>query len=719
MSTLRSGVFSNLACRVNRIVLLVLFVSTSVIQELESTSSQNEAGWPWSQAFIRYTGSMGKHSDIKDLNLSTVVMHGNQVYERHEWQKQGLWSLQGTLGEVIRIGCRMVNGTKHEKANQISVSTSPTDRNEEVCNNPSKLDCWYNFTLVQTVKVVCLWYHGNIGLTFKFKIDVTITETQTQTTIPKMEPKIYEVGPYVIRNTGQQQLLFNPEWSLKRVELLMQTNISEIQPACSSFLKTSFEGWTTWLQKQVHFRGRMQRDLTGILGTGLGVLNEIDSEILMNRLATATSDLTKLDQPLRSSLLALGTSQWQISRVLPSWEKVADQDHELIIKALNVAQDNVSLALSCIQAQLWMQSTVALVIREGSEGAFPIEIRKIVWDNANNLERKLQSWWTLVNFTYDPTTEMATAFVLTIRNAIIYTIHPIIALGLNNEGAVLYPSEHRAWARMMNGKWQTVNLESCATREQQGFICESNTIDAQDICLDTEQSICHFEIHPDTSQETVLVYIGLGCVCLRTACASVEIDDNNVILSTKNHSNFCICSFVKIVGCDFLYVAPVTSHQLIRSNYTIYHKLSPTHIGMNLTLVRQLMKHQDLTKILKEIQKNGEKTLVTVYHDIKEISKVLRRVKQDATHHWWDALLGWSPTATGILNTLCHPIIVILILVGVSLVLSVGVLVWNWRMLKRIAALTSLVKVYGNVMRDTYREGRAVKSDWEKEKYQY
>ncbi|RMB99905.1 hypothetical protein DUI87_23312 [Hirundo rustica rustica] len=411
----------------------------------------------------------------------------------------------------------MINGTNYEKAIQISVSTSPADYHREICDRLSTSDCWYNFTLVQTVNVICLWGRGNKGLTFKFKITTTpiattkSTITQAQTTPPKIEHKIYEIGPYVIRNTGQQQLLFNPEWSLKRIEVLMQTNISEIQPACSSFLRTSSEGWTTRLQKQVHFRGRMRRDLTGILGTGLGVLNGIDSEILMNKLATATNDLVKLRQPLQSSLLALGTSQWEISKILPKWKEAEDQDHKLIINALNIAQNNVSLALSCIQAQLWIQSIVALVVREGNEGTFPIEIRKIVWDNASNLERKLQSWWTLVNFTYDPTTEIATTFVLTIRNATIYNIHPIIALGLNHEKTVLYPSEHRAWARIMNEKWQTVNLESCVTREQQGFICDTNMIDAQDICLDTEQNICHFEIHPDTSQKTMLVYIGLGC----------------------------------------------------------------------------------------------------------------------------------------------------------------------------------------------------------------
>ncbi|KAI6074133.1 putative protein LOC106043945 isoform X1 [Aix galericulata] len=86
----------------------------------------------------------------------------------------------------------------------------------------------------------------------------------------------------------------------------------------------------------------------------------------------------------------------------------------------------------------------------------------------------------------------------------------------------------------IDGEW-----ESCVTLEQ-GFICESNTIDAQDVCFDTEQ---------------------------------------------------------------------VVSHQLIKSNSTMYHKLLPTPIGMNLTLAKQLIKHQDLIKILKGIQENGDKTL--------------------------------------------------------------------------------------------------------------
>lgn len=97
----------------------------------------------------------------------------------------------------------------------------------------------------------------------------------------------------------------------------------------------------------------------------------------------------------------------------------------------------------------------------------------------------------------------------------VYIIYQTIALGLNHNGAALYPIEHRVQARQKGNKWQTVEVNACIMREQQGFICESNTIKAQDICLDTEQNLCHFVTHPHENPETILVYIGKGCVYMK------------------------------------------------------------------------------------------------------------------------------------------------------------------------------------------------------------
>ena len=124
-----------------------------------------------------------------------------------------------------------------------------------------------------------------------------------------------------------------------------------------------------------------------------------------------------------------------------------------MVTALDATQIITSVALSCIQFQLWVQSTVAAIVKEGEGGTLSTEIRKVTWDNTTKFEREFQSWWHLVNFTYNPTNSKATAFVLTIRNASVYTIYPIIALGLNHHGTVLYPLEHRVWAQQNGNKW--------------------------------------------------------------------------------------------------------------------------------------------------------------------------------------------------------------------------------------------------------------------------
>ena len=78
---------------------------------------------------------------------------------------------------------------------------------------------------------------------------------------------------------------------------------------------------------------------------------------------------------------------------------------------MGTTQNNVSLALSCIHAQLWIQSTVAAIIMEGDEDILPTEIQKIIWENVTKFEREFQSWWHLINFTYDHTSNKATVFV--------------------------------------------------------------------------------------------------------------------------------------------------------------------------------------------------------------------------------------------------------------------------------------------------------------------
>lgn len=111
---------------------------------------------------------------------------------------------------------------------------------------------------------------------------------------------------------------------------------------------------TCWPRTDHPFSSKQtKRDATGITGTGLGVLNGIDVEVLLNKLSATTSDLSKLEHPLPSSLLALGTNQWLLSDILPLWEKINERDHWLIVEALGMVQGNLSAALRCVHTQQW------------------------------------------------------------------------------------------------------------------------------------------------------------------------------------------------------------------------------------------------------------------------------------------------------------------------------------------------------------------------------
>lgn len=69
-------------------------------------------------------------------------------------------------------------------------------------------------------------------MTIHLEIEQPFVPTQ-----PPIEPapQIFGKGTYIIRNMGQQQVLFNPCGSLKSLELVLHIDISEIKPNCSTF----------------------------------------------------------------------------------------------------------------------------------------------------------------------------------------------------------------------------------------------------------------------------------------------------------------------------------------------------------------------------------------------------------------------------------------------------------------------------------------------------
>lgn len=98
------------------------------------------------------------------------------------------------------------------------------------------------------------------------------------------------------------------------------------------------------------------------------VLNSADQEVLGNKLSTVTSELGNIEISLRSSLLTIAETQQFVSDLTTGLAERTSQDLYHVTNFLGNLRGKVSLALSCIQSQFWLQSVAAAIIREGEIG---------------------------------------------------------------------------------------------------------------------------------------------------------------------------------------------------------------------------------------------------------------------------------------------------------------------------------------------------------------
>lgn len=126
----------------------------------------------------------------------------------------------------------------------------------------------------------------------------------------------------------------------------------------------------------------------------MGVSSSIDQEVLVNKLSTVTSELGNLEIPHRSSLLTIAETQQLASDLTTVLGERTSQDLYHITNFLGNLRGKVSLALSCIQSQLWLQSVAGAIIREGETGLLPQQVQMITARNhtTTKFQKTYQAW---------------------------------------------------------------------------------------------------------------------------------------------------------------------------------------------------------------------------------------------------------------------------------------------------------------------------------------
>ena len=151
--------------------------------------------------------------------------------------------IPATPGDRISIECNVTNYLKGNTSAVIKRTNQTRSKSRANCfSRPyGVVSCCFSDT---TMEPVSLWADtgksNGKGLSLKIMLTpiprphTTPTATPTAyqsapypvtpTTDQTTYPLISKIGPYAIKYTGQQQVLFNPSWPLKRVELSMQVD---------------------------------------------------------------------------------------------------------------------------------------------------------------------------------------------------------------------------------------------------------------------------------------------------------------------------------------------------------------------------------------------------------------------------------------------------------------------------------------------------------------
>ncbi|KAL9870446.1 uncharacterized protein GJ701_012253 [Geothlypis trichas] len=521
---------------------------------------------------------------------------------------------------------------------------------------------------------------------------------ETKETTPLMECRMIHnltfIGPQVIRKSNELKLLLDPTYSLKKVQMNIHADVTHLQKDCRPFVQQSLKGWNAWLATRSYHR-RAQRDISGWVGTGFGILNAVDQEVLVNKLSTVTTNLGKLKVPLSSSMLTLAETQSLVVKLLTMVANHTAEDFVKLADYTGELSKDIALAIQCSQTQQWVQSVAAGIMREGTSGILPQELREtILKDNhTTQFEKDHQAWWQLVNFTYEPQQEHIEAYVLTISAAEERAIFPILTLGTIQQDVIVKPIDHNVWASYdyIKNKWQSVSTEACIPRGQLGYVCENAVVEAEDLCLDAENSICTFEMLLHDRTQSQVYYIGNGCACVRTACDNVTIDNCR---EETNNTNFCVCNFTKIVGCDFHYTVPITTQQLINTDLNLYREIPELQIGMDVKILKAMLAHPKVKKLVQRVNQTTKRMVWQVEHDSERIKNVLTEIEQVGQHHWWDIFTGFSPTATQVFNYLVHPMI--LVVVALLVLTLTNIFMW-WKLriiMKRTQMVWAMVRAH-------------------------
>lgn len=201
-----------------------------------------------------------------------------------------------------------------------------------------------------------------------------------------------------IQSDVQRLLILELIYVNWHIELKLDfASVTYIKQDRKPFVPILVEGWVKWLSDITEAESlfRTRRDTGSILGgigASLGLMNMANTKVMMNKLSQAARQLQEVKEPITSSLSEIGHQAMVNVEVLPIWHQADQLEQILALKTIEKSQNDMSLALSCAQAQSWVQTIINGIIRQGYSGTIPLKLNQLIMEVDTRIEMKLRNW---------------------------------------------------------------------------------------------------------------------------------------------------------------------------------------------------------------------------------------------------------------------------------------------------------------------------------------
>ncbi|XP_063792850.1 uncharacterized protein LOC134948663 [Pseudophryne corroboree] len=395
--------------------------------------------------------------------------------------------------------------------------------------------------------------------------------------------------------------------------------------------------------------------LLGGAGTTMGALNSIDIETLTNKMSDAGSDMEGVVHM---------QAKWMPTVFNPIL-KVINWDHSFLTLVNSSFMNTLKLTKNISSMFKWTECSIRTVYQEQQKNLAQtqlmtgnIQVYRKMFNIASELWVRLYGhevyctdrwcWGQIETYNITKPKIMCKYFIL----AVLFTTKA--------GNSDLWTPQFRGQYIDPNNK--THDLSLCTSTDN-GLACPHTTYIPESCQLKNPTSVCNWELHDP--KDDIFIEVAPQIVCMITYDKQIS-----QLYQLPNPFSGCLFNVTHLIWKNQTIVFYKDQTDYLDQAFKPL-TLSPHNITVSIQDIINIINNTEkLEEHLRKVNYSTRHAQMQTIVEAGELKHMATQLKNNLQHHWWDIFTGKSPSVTGLMKTVLHPLLAIVIIL-------IGLVAWN------------------------------------------